>query len=237
MRVKQALVLAAGIIIAIAMMGLGLWQMQVFTDQGTSSAQHRAELDPIPLLSEIAADNSVGDVYGRPVTASGTYLPDQQVLVRDSDGTARVLAALRVDDGRVLPVVLGVLPTGASAPVLSGRGDVTGVFLASDKTPDPVPSLGPGEIAGVRLAKLAQLWPQQTLPGYVTLTPEASEQLGLSPAALALPSEEGSARNQGYALQWWVFAAFAIAIAVKVSRDIGRKPAGAASTMGSGTAH
>jgi hypothetical protein len=29
-------------------------------------------------------------------------------------------------------------------------------------------------------------------------------------------------RNGAYAVQWWVFAAFAIGMAIKISRDLGR---------------
>lgn len=220
MRGKQALIIACGVIVALVMAGLGLWQMQVFEDEGQHSAEERARLEPIPVLSQIDANNEVGDVYGRPVTASGTYLPAQQTLVRDAGGDPRVLAALQLADGRVLPVVLGTT-TGKPA-VATGSATVTGVFLASEATPDTVPSLGAGELAAVRLPELAQLWPQRVLPGYVTLPAEEAAGHGLAPAKIGLPSGDGPMRNSGYAVQWWVFAAFAIGISIKVARDVGR---------------
>lgn len=225
MRASQILVLAIGALVAIVMIFLGLWQMQVFLDQGTNEAWERTKLDPVALSSVVSSDNTVSDGYGRPVTVTGTYLPQQQVVARDSLDVTRVVAALQLADGRVVPVVLGVPRGGEEPPTPTGSATVTGVFLASDGVPDPAPSLHPGEIDGVRLAALAQRWPQQLIPGYVTLAGSESTALGLDPAPLTLPTEDGSLRNEGYALQWWVFAAFAVVASVKVARDLGRRSA------------
>lgn len=235
MKARQALVLAVGVAAAAVMVVLGLWQMRVFMDQGTDTAEGRAQLPPVPITTVVASDNSVTDGYGRPVTATGTYLPDQQVVARDVHGGARLVAALKLDDGRVLPVVLGVPAEGVTPSVARGTATVTGVLLASDKTPDPAPSLRAGEIAAVRLPVLAQVWPQQLMPGYVTLEADAAAKFGLSAAALALPDGEGSVRNEGYAVQWWAFAAFAIGISIKIARDIGKGTTGAGRTMGGRT--
>ena len=58
LRVKQALVLLAGVVAAVVMTWLGLWQLQVFTDQGNASAQARAQQAPVPLLDCVAADGA-----------------------------------------------------------------------------------------------------------------------------------------------------------------------------------
>jgi cytochrome oxidase assembly protein ShyY1 len=235
MRARQALVVAVGLAAAVVMALLGLWQMRVFMDQGSDTAEERAHLAPVAITSVVGSDNSVNDGYGRPVTATGTYLPNQQVVARDADGGTRVVAALRLEDGRVLPVVLGVPAGGTQSPVARGSATVTGVLLASDKAPDPEPSLREGEIAAVRLPVLAQLWPQQLMPGYVTLDSDAAATFGLSAAKLALPDGEGSVRNEGYAVQWWVFAAFALGLSIKIARDIGKGTNGSGRTMGGRT--
>ena len=36
-----------------------------------------------------------------------------------------------------------------------------------------------------------------------------------------LPTGEGSAQNSGYALQWWVFAAFGLGMAIKLAHSMG----------------
>lgn len=46
---------------------------------------------------------------------------------------------------------------------------------------------------------------------------------GLDEAALVLPSLEGSPTHRGYALQWWVFAAGAIAFGVYTAAQFGKE--------------
>ena len=211
------LVGVAGFAIAVVMLWLGLWQMQVFEDQENTSAQARAAQPAVPLLENVAADATVGDVYGRRVSARGEYLAAQELLITGEDGVVRVLTALEVEDGRVLPVVRGTVPAGQQPPAPpGGSADVVGVFLPSEPaadTPD----------GAVRLAALAQQWPQQLMPGFVTLEPELAAAQGLAPATVALLTGEGSWQNYGYALQWWVFAGFAAFMTLRFVRAIGRE--------------
>lgn len=206
---------------ALAMLWLGLWQMQVFEDQGNRSAAARAAQPPVPLLDHVGADGAVGDVYGKQVTVSGSYLPGQTQLVVAEDHTVRVLEPLQVEDGRVVPVVRGALGAAAdpvpSAP--AGPQTVRGVFLPSEPGTDR--EMEEGMLGSVRLPLIAQRWPQHLLPGFVTLGADAALAQGLSPAQVDLPSGDGSWRNGGYALQWWVFAAFAVAITWRMARAIG----------------
>lgn len=221
-RLTQALVAGVGAIVCVTMLGLGLWQMRVFEDKEQASAAARAALPVVPLLAEVATDGTVGDVYGRRVSVEGRYRPDQQVLVVDADQSVRVLSAFQVADGRVLPVVRGTVPTATSAapPAPAGVRTVTGVFLASEPGADH--QVPPGALPSVRLPALAQAWPQQLFPGYVTLPEEQSAAQGLGTAAVRLPSGEGSVQNIGYALQWWVFAAFGAFMTVRFVGSIGR---------------
>lgn len=222
-RFKQALVAVVGLAVAGVMLWLGLWQMQVFEDKETSSAQARAALAPVPLLDNVATDGTPGDVYGRQVSVTGVYLPDQQLLVTDETGGVRVLTALQVPDGRVLPVVRGAgVPGEQIPPPSSGPVEVVGVFLPSEPGTD-------SPTGSVRLPTLAQEWQQQLFPGFVTLNPELAAAQGLAPAAVSLPTGEGSWQNYGYALQWWVFAAFAIFMTIRFVRAIGRQ--GVAATI------
>ena len=221
-RAKQVAIVAAGVMVAAVMVVLGLWQAQVFVDKGNHSAQDRAAQPPVPLLDFVNADGTVGDVYGKPVTVSGEWLPSRQVLVGSAGTPERVLTGLRVADGRVLPVVRGVQDTGVAAPAApTGAGEVTGIFLPGEgdpETPPPADQLG-----SVRMPLLAQRWSEQLLPGFVTVDAAASDRWGLRPAEVALPSGEGSFQNGGYALQWWVFAAFGLGIALKVAQSLGQR--------------
>ncbi len=222
-RLLQWLVGILGTAICLTMLGLGLWQMRVFEDKENENAALRAQQPAVPLLENVADDGTVGDIYGKPVTVSGTYLPDQQVLVVDADGSVRVLSALQVADGRVLAVVRGTVGSPSATIPAPPTGVVTqaGVFLPSEASDDR--SVPEGTLASVRLGALAQLWPQQLLPGFITLSASDSAAQGLGAATVALPTGEGSLQNIGYALQWWVFAAFGAFMTVRFVRALGRR--------------
>jgi len=221
-RARQWLIAVVGAVLTVAMLWLGLWQMRVFEDKENESAAARAGQAAVPLLDFVSADGTVGDIYGKPASVTGHYLPDQQARIRAEDGTVRVLSAFQVADGRVLAVVRGVLPAGAATIPQPPAGELTqsGVFLPSEE--------GSGqndtgtELGTVRLAVLAQFWPQQLLPGFITLPAAESAAQGLNTAVVALPTGSGSIQNIGYALQWWVFAAFGAFMTVRFIRALSR---------------
>lgn len=220
---KQALVGVVGFGLALAMIWLGLWQMQVFESKENSSAVARAAQPAVWLLDFVGTDGTVGDIYGKTVWVSGSYQPADQVLVAGEDGTVRVLTALLLADGRVLPVVRGTVGslTVPAPPPPAGTVTQTGVFLPSEARADhPVPA---DALGSVRLPLLAQRWSQPLLPGFITLGAADAAAQGLSPAIAVLPTGEGSVQNIGYALQWWVFAAFAVLLTVRFVRTIGRR--------------
>ncbi|MCA0253131.1 MAG: SURF1 family protein [Actinobacteria bacterium] len=217
-RLKQGLIGAVGLALTVVMLWLGLWQMGVYESKEQASAEERAALPPVALLENLGDDGTVGDVYGRQVSASGVFLADQQLLLTDG----RVLIPLELGDSRVLPVVRGTTApesgegSGPIAPPPAGVVDVVGVFLPSEpRSDDPDGS--------VRLAGLAQRWPQQLVPGFVTLNAESAREQGLEPATVTLATGEGSWQNYGYALQWWAFAGFAMFMTLRFVRAVGRQ--------------
>lgn len=213
---QQVVIWTLGLVVTSVMLGLGLWQMSVFRTQGREALEARMHLPPVPVLSVAGTEGIPRDAYGRPVTADGTFAgPD--VLVADPRRPARcrVLSPLRLTNGTILPVVRGVSPT-CTAPDRPGDATVvTGIFLPSEGTE---PDAG-GRPASVRLPRLAQEWDGGLMPGFVSVGPEAARAYGLEPAEVPLPSNAGQARNSGYALQWWIFAAAAVAATIKLSRD------------------
>jgi cytochrome oxidase assembly protein ShyY1 len=194
---------------------------------------------------------------GRQVWASGTYEPQGQTLVagRALDGRTGylVLTPLRVtDDGTggeswaslsgapVLPVVRGWVASTEDAEALEipdGNIRLTGWLQASESTTGTAVPASDGGVPvtdSISTAALVNTWGGPIYSGYVVLTssdpaqPTAAEG---GPAPLPRPVIEGGTgvnlQNAFYALQWWVFGLFAVALWLRLVRDEmagGRRP-------------
>lgn len=216
---RQLGIIAVGLVLAGVMVVLGIWQLDVYHSQGQAQSERRASGAPVPLASVAQPAAVIGEGYGRPVSFSGHYLPGVQLLVplEAPQRGYRVVSALQLDTGGVLPVVRGVVTTAELPASPSGTESESGVLLPSEEAaPGDLPA---NQISSVRIPTLAQQWPGPLLTGYVTLSPADASSQGLAAAPLDLPQSSGRLRNGAYALQWWVFAAFAVAMAVKVARD------------------
>ncbi|HEY5822044.1 MAG TPA: SURF1 family cytochrome oxidase biogenesis protein [Propionibacteriaceae bacterium] len=223
-RLKQFLIITLGVVLAGGMVLLGVWQLDVYHEQGARASARRAAEPPITLTVAAPAGAAVVDGYGRSVTFDGVYDPALQLLVPvdGAPGHYRVLTALKQADGSVVPVVRGVVTSVAAAPPPTGTVHQTGVLLPSEETSAST-TTDPKQISSVRVPALAQQWPGPLVGGFVTLDAADADAQGLAPAFLALPESSGRLRNGAYAVQWWLFAAFAVAMAVRMARDFGRQ--------------
>lgn len=217
-RRQQLVIWAIGMVVTAVMLGLGLWQAESFRDSGRDALIARMN-EPAVQLTEVAPVGQMpADAYGRTVEARGHYRPEQELLIPDPRDPSlhRVLSALELADGSVVPVVRGE-GRGVPNPAPEGEAHARGVLLPSEAEPETAPPAG--QLGSVRLPRLAQLWEQPLVPGFIVLDAAGAQAQGLTPSEVRLPSNAGHARNQGYALQWWIFAAAAIAATVKLSRD------------------
>lgn len=203
---------------------LGIWQLDVYKSQGDNTAVTRAAAPALSLREAAPAGVAVREGFGRSVRFQGRYDSSRQLLV-GAGGAAgyRVLTALVQDDGSVVPVVRGVVPTN-DVPLPqppSGLVDEVGVLLPSE---DDAPSGVSSEISidAIRLPVLAQQWSGPLVGGFVTLSGTDAEAQGMAPAPVALPQAKGRLRNGAYAFQWWLFGAFTVAMAIRMARDFGR---------------
>lgn len=223
-RVKQAAVILLGLVLAAGMGVLGWWQLEVYQESGAQAAAARVA-EPAVDLGEVApAGGQAGDFYGRTVRITGHYDPTRQFLVPDvaRPDTFRVVTAFVETTGDAVAVVRGVHTgdPGTVPPPPEGAITHEGVLMPSEATDDtPVDE---GQLSSVRLSVLAQEWPWPLVGGFVTLSPELTTP-GLEFEAPALPREGGALRNGAYALQWWVFAAFAVGLGFKMAHDFGRE--------------
>lgn len=218
-RIRQTVIVLTGLGVAAVMVVLGLWQLAVYRAQGEGEATRRAALPAVEVSSVARAGQPVSDGYGRRVSVSGVYIAEAQALVPvdGRPGAYRVLTALRLANGDVLPVVRGLSASTPVPPAPAGPQKATGLLLPSEEAPPG--ELPPGQISSVRLPTLAQTWPGPLVSGFVTLTDADAAAQGLEPAPTELPQASGRLRNGAYALQWWVFAGFAVFLAVRMARD------------------
>jgi surfeit locus 1 family protein len=221
-RLRQAGIVLVGVALAAAMVVLGLWQLNVYQSQGSRTAAARVAAPPLDLRTVAPAGVAVTEGFGRTVTFSGRYDPSLQILVATPDDPAhfRVLSGLRQTDGSIVPVVRGVTSSPPADPPPAGQQSQSGVLLPSEENA-PVIVTPADQLDAVRLPELAQRWDGQLIGGFVTLSADSARAQGLVPAPLNLPAAKGRLRNAAYALQWWVFGAFAVAMAVRIARDAG----------------
>lgn len=226
---RQILIVVGGVALAAAMVVLGVWQLDVYHEQGAAASARRAAAAPVPLSRAAPPGVAVTDGFGRSVTFAGTYDPALQELVPTTDGSPgiRVLTGLRQADGSLVPVVRGQLADRSSPapPPPTGPVEQTGILLPSEDSGDNGST--PTRVA-VRLPLLAQEWSGPLIGGFVTLSAPDSAVQGLAASPLKLPESSGRLRNGAYAVQWWLFSAFAVVMAVRMARDFGRREVDAA---------
>jgi cytochrome oxidase assembly protein ShyY1 len=190
-----------------------------------------------------------GDHIGRSVWVEGTYDPDGQRLVtgRAVDGQVGylVLTPLHVtDDGTrgaswadlsgdpVLPVVRGWVASPDYAPGLAvpeGTVRLTGWLQAAEatsRTPVPDNPGGPPLTDDIASSSLVNDWGGPSWDGYVVMTSSEPAQVPADaggPIPLPRPVAEGGTglnlQSAFYALEWSVFALFALAFCGRLARD------------------
>ena len=225
-----ALLLAAAVVCGL----LGAWQLDRAQVRGAAAEERRrtelAAAEPVPLESVLAPQTSfTGALVGRKVEVTGTYEPAGQLLVtgRAHDGVTGVLVLtpLRVrtaDGAAVLPVVRGWLPDGPSAAAPpTGTVTVVGYLQAGE-------SAGSGVVDGrtdaISPAELLGVWDGPIWTGYLVLASSDPAQ-DSDVTLLGPPTLAGSGlnvQNLAYALQWWIFAGFALLVWWRMVRDEAR---------------
>ena len=204
---------------------LGIWQLDRALARGEarSLAEAQAVLTapPVDLAAVLAPQTTfTSDMVGRHVSVTGTFGPDQLLVTgRVHDGTVGdlVLSPLTVEGtGAVLPVVRGWVPD-AAAPAATERlrpGRSTWSAGCTWGRPPARP--------GCRTARpMRSARPSWSTAGAVRSTPATwcwsrstpAQDPGLALMGEPVPGASGvDWRNLGYALQWWMFGIFAVAL-------------------------
>lgn len=216
--------LAMVVCVAIAV-GLGAWQYDAWKTRRADAARDISGEKPVALQDVIGGDDPFpGRDLGRPVTFEGSWT-GANVYVSDRRFEGRtgywVVTALEVSgSGSAMPVVRGWSPT-TDVPDPAGTAAVTGWLQATegsgpfdeDPTDDVIPTM--------RIASLVEKVEDDLYSAYVVAR-EIPGQVGLdpvSPDAVPPVSSFTALRNLLYAVEWWIFGAFAFFVWWRWCRD------------------
>ncbi|MFN8192213.1 MAG: SURF1 family protein [Nocardioidaceae bacterium] len=222
------------VVLALLVTGwLGLWQFHAWETRRADAAVDVTAKTPIALENAMGPDDPFpGRLVGQPVILDGTWVPEGTVYVegREHDGQDGVWAVTPLDvgpDHAAMLVVRGWTADSAQAPAPpTGTAELVGwlqppegqVITDEDPTDDVLPQ--------VRIADAIQHVDQDLYGAYVVVADKVAPgawpvgdrasnpgTAGLATASLDQTPEVGrftALRNLLYALQWWVFGAFAL---------------------------
>lgn len=208
-RALRMVALIAVLVAGLAIMGrLAWWQFQ-----GSLPVASRVDptvaRTPVALTEIVAFGRFVEPTrFGQVVTVRGRYLATGQFISPGAlPGEPWVVTPLRVTDGRTVAVVRGVA-TGAGMPPPGGDVSIRG-YLQPAQAPAP---------DAINTDVLVRRWAAPMYDGYVVLAAQVppSDLRPVSPSVLVGPSTGIRPRNLAYAVQWVVFAAFAVYLVTRV---------------------
>jgi len=217
--------LAMVVCVAIAV-GLGLWQLDAWSQRRADAARDLADKPAIPLSRVMTGDSPFpGRSLGQPVSFSGSWLGAGTVYVadRELDGHTGYWVVTPVSvagSDSAMPVVRG-WSAQPSAPAPSGAAQVTGWLQASEGSDGLDDDPHDDVIPSMRIASLVEHVDQDLYSGYV-VAKGSTGSTGLEPVtpdAIPEVSSFTAVRNLFYAIEWWVFGAFALFIWVRWCRD------------------
>jgi surfeit locus 1 family protein len=259
LRPRWLALLALVLVVCAAFSWMGSWQLGVARDKGAEQARREVVSSPrVPVEQVLQPQQGFPVVAdGRRVDVRGRYDPGRHVLVsgRLQHGVSGwwVVTAVRTSAGAWLPVVRGWVAspadTAASATrVPTGPVRLEGVLqpddppaeaTGSDGGTQPRAATAPRQLAALDAAELVNLWGPPIYNGFLVLTAEqATGTVAPGPQRVPPPTVQPSGlawRNLAYAVQWWVFAAFALVLWWKmVQQDARERQAAARGGIGDG---
>lgn len=220
-------------VLVAAFVWLGNWQWQTAHNKANqevlekSSEQAREPLDAV-LRPQTPFDNSRSL---QPVTVTGRYDAAHTELVAGRVLAGRhgywVMTPLVVDTtGARLPIVRGFVerPNGIPEPP-SGKVTIEGA-LAPGETVSTLGDLPAGQIGTIDMGLLLNEWGGRVYDAFIFVTkqtPATSPSAGDATVRLVPPPVPHDTkiewRNAAYAIQWWLFAVFAVFMWVRLVRE------------------
>jgi len=160
--------------------------------------------------------------YGRSVTATGSFIDSDQVqigsrLSRESIAGDWIVSALETQSGQMIAVVRGWVPQGQLFTTPEGTVSIEGVLQPNDAFYASVSDSG-GEVVAIDSQQLSELWDAPLLDGYVVMqsqSPTEANSPEIVPPTISTAEVAFPLQNFFYAIQWWVFALFAVTIYIR----------------------
>ena len=233
---RLAKLIAVALLVAVTCIALGIWQIARLHQKQQFNAAVRAGLAraPAPINGVLTDGVDPDAVRYRRAVATGTYDTEHGFVLygrtQDSQAGNHLLTPLLMSDGRAILVDRGWVPLAVDepeAPVAappSGVVEVEGVLFSSEgDPPGAVDAAGPAEttLSRVDLGAIQAQLPYPIDPSYLLLQRQTPDQAGVLPAPSPLP-ELSDGPHMSYAIQWFTFAAIAIAGCVVLTLREGR---------------
>jgi cytochrome oxidase assembly protein ShyY1 len=200
----------------VTMVNLGFWQLRRLDERKAFNAEVEARYDapPMPLDEALASVDDLDEVEWQPVTASGTYDPDGQILIvnRSQNGRAgdNVVVPLLLDDGRVLLVNRGFVPLSVDVPPApTGEVEVLGRLRTSqERRRGQLSDPAEGVLSAAQRVDIDRLAPQlpgEVVPMYVDLIESDPPEMAGLPEQVT-PPDLSEGPHLSYAVQWFLFS-------------------------------
>lgn len=217
-RSRRITVVVLAVLVATTCIGLGLWQLRRLEERRMLNAKIRERGSAAPVTIQGAASGVRTEPW-RPAAARGEYDTANEVLLygRSLEGEAghHVVTPLVLADGGAILVVRGWVPFAMqTAPVREAAPPMDEVEVFGPLVPDEGDgSIAPGANGVVRVldvAGIASALPYDVFPLPLLLAEQVPPQTGSLPIPVPLP-ELSEGPHLSYAIQWFGFAAVAIA--------------------------
>jgi cytochrome oxidase assembly protein ShyY1 len=211
-----------------AMVGAGFWQLDRLQQKKDRNARVEARTaEPVAKAVDLAPPGAYADTADleyRRVTASGTYLDEQSVLVRSRSNEGSpgswVLTPLQLADGTAVVVNRGWIPNIGDVHEVPDRyaapeGTVTVTGLV--RRTETRGRFGPRDpadgtltdLARADVARLDAQVPEDLRPFYVQLRTQEPAVATTDPRPVPAPElDEGP--HLSYAVQWFIFSTIAV---------------------------
>lgn len=197
---------------------MGLWQLGVY-DSRKEHEQADKQAVPRVALTDVWGPDAAfeGRLNHRPVSIEGRFAPaDEQVWVRGKEQGGRtgawlVAPVLVGGDAHALLVVRGWSPSVTALPAVPSGPVTVNAVLEPGEAGGTAYDPDRRTIGTVRIPALTNELPYDLYSGFaISTSAEASGGLALATPPAPEMSWTVGLRNLAYAVQWWVFGAFAL---------------------------